>query len=208
MIRWLLGAVIVGVVLAAALLWWTARQSGGNRAVETGGGQASTTASAGSDHPETAARHPAPDLARLAPEPKSFGSGHRISLREYRANQALPGGDWRADLLRVEVCAGQQALRGGALPSAFALGYVLPDGDVEYRSAASSMTVLEPSLSTRLAGEELAAGDCREGWVAFVLGEGRGRDTRQPDRLRFDNRAFGFVPEGSRGELEWTLAMQ
>ena len=200
MIRWLLGAVLVGVLLAAGLLWWTGRQAGD----ATSAVGESVPATAGSPS-ESAVRRISPDIERLAPAPREFGAGHRIALLEYRADQVVPGGNWHADLLRVEVCAGREALRGGALPAAFSLGYRLPDGELEYRSAASAMPGIEPPLSTRLAGDDLAAGDCRNGWVSFALGEGRGVDTRRPHSLRFDNRAFGFVPPSALGELEWAL---
>lgn len=196
-VAWVAGALVLGVVLAAGLLWWMAREADDQSSI-----------SASANDPAGAAladRRKAPDVARLAPQPESFGAGNRITLKDYRANQPVPGGDWRADVVRVEVCAGQQALRGAALPAAFSLGYRLPAGDIEYRNAASALAVVDPPLSTQLTGETLLAGDCRDGWVAFVLGQGRSVDTRRPDHLRFDNRGFGFVPENARAELSWSL---
>lgn len=137
--------------------------------------------------------------------PFRFGAGHSITLRDYRETADLPDGSLVADLLEVEVCAGDRPLVGGALPAAFALGYPVRGGRFEVRTGASQLDAGVSALAEGLRGEVVEAGECRDGWVAFVLGEEGRHDRRPAASIVFDNTAYGFVPESDRARHAWRL---
>ncbi|HVS02228.1 MAG TPA: hypothetical protein VMT16_05620 [Thermoanaerobaculia bacterium] len=212
MTRWILVVGIVLVALVAALAaWWLWRDARPDGVAPEG-----EAARAAEELREAAraippAGPPAPEgvATSVLDEPFSFGAGHRVRVVDYRPGLSVEqeGGAPAlvVDGLRVEVCAGDEELIGGALAAAFALSYPSRAGGHQYRSGVAGVVAREPALSTRLSGETLPAGECREGWVAVPLGEGDDVDARPPAAILFDNTAYGFVPKEDRARHAWVL---
>ena len=147
-------------------------------------------------------------LVELGSE-QTITQDHSVGVSRYEATlqASVEGsqGDLVVDTARVEACAGSSGWSGGALAAAYHLAYPRVSGGFDLRPAASGLSVRDPSLSTRLAGDLLAAGECREGWVTFVLGTPDEFDDRLPTAIVFDNTAFGFVEERGRGRAAWRI---
>ena len=211
--------VLAGVLVLAAGAWWRLQRSTGLPAeppVGSANDAEGTVAEPLAASPSFPGRRElggpeAPADVTVVPigEARTLGAGHRLRVLEYeatlRARPSAAGGDLVVDAARIEVCAGDESWTGGALPAAFRLAYPRPEGGFDLRPASSGLAVKKPALSTRLAGDRVAAGDCRKGWVAFALGEPDAFDDRLPRSILFDNQDLDFVPPAGRGRAAWRV---